>query len=254
MSNRMRTVWAEGKTAFGAWISSREPLMAEAAAAAGYDYVCLDMQHGLMSFDHVTHMLAIMSRMDTTSIVRVPWNEPGIIGRVLDAGAEGVIIPMVNSPAEALSAVNSCFYGPKGSRSMGPTGLSARTPGGSYFSGANADVICIPMIETKTAVEQLDEILSVPGIDAVYVGPADLSITYGLPPATDQSNAEWRAALARIVERSGAYGVVPGVHADPNLAAARVASGFKMITMGFDVSTAIAAMRNDISQMRTQHP
>ncbi len=162
MSNRMRSVWADGKTAFGAWISSREPMLAEAAAQAGYDYVCLDMQHGLISFDHVTTMLGIMARMDTTSIVRVPWNEPGIIGRVLDAGAEGVIIPMVNSPEEARSAVNSCFYGPKGTRSMGPTGLSARSAGGSYFSMANSDVICIPMIETKTAVEQLDEFLRFP--------------------------------------------------------------------------------------------
>ena len=139
-----------------------------------------------------------------TPLVRVPWNEPGIIGKTLDAGARGVIIPMVNSVAEAEQAVRACRYAPAGARSYGP--LRANYYAGSdYFEHANDDVLCIVMIETKEAVARVDEILSVPGIDAVYVGPADLSVTLGLPPAPDQVAASLqRRARARRRVVSGA--------------------------------------------------
>ena len=250
MTDQMRETWTAGKTAMGAWLSTREPLLAEVAALAGYDYVCVDMQHGLNSYEHVVTMLYAMARTPTTPVVRVPWNEPGIIGRVLDAGAYGVIIPMVNTASDARSAVSSCFYGPKGTRSMGPAGVSARVSREAYFDTANNKVLCIPMIETKQAVENLDEILAVPGIDAVYVGPADLSITYGLAPRVDQADEEWNAALDRIVERCKAHGVVPGMHADSTLAPKRAATGFRMITVGFDLTNAMNGLRNDIKKAR----
>jgi 4-hydroxy-2-oxoheptanedioate aldolase len=244
----MQEKWATGGVALGAWISTREPLLAEAAAVAGYDYVCIDMQHGLQSYEHVVTMLYAMARTDTTPIVRVPWNEPGIIGRVLDAGAYGVIVPMVNTADDARAAVSSCFYGPKGTRSMGPAGVSARSGREGYFSTANDKVLCIPMIETKQAVENLDEILAVPGIDALYVGPADLSITYGLAPKADQEDPQWRAALESVVNGCNTHGVVPGVHADPVLASARATTGFRMITVGFDLSPAMVALRSDLKK------
>ncbi len=245
MSDQMRDVWNRGAAALGAWLSTREPLLAEAAALSDYDYVCVDLQHGLQSFDDAVTMLYAMARTPPTPVVRVPWNEPGIIGRVLDVGAYGVIIPMVNTAADAELAVKSCFYGPKGSRSMGPAGVSARTGREGYFSTANDKVLCIPMIETKQAVENLDEILAVPGIDAIYVGPADLSITYGLAPRNDQTDTSWNAALERIVDRCAAHGIIPGIHADPAIAAKRAAAGFRMITVGFDLSPAMTALRND---------
>ena len=133
---------------------------------------------------------------------------------------------------------------------MGPAGVSARTGREGYFTTANDRVLCIPMIETKQAVENLDEILAVPGIDAVYVGPADLSITYGLAPGTDQDDAAWVGALARIVERCEAHGVVPGIHADATLAPKRAAAGFRMITVGFDLSNAMAGLRGDLKKAR----
>lgn len=250
MSNRMREVWANGGTALGAWLFLREPLVAEAAALIGYDYVCIDMQHGLQSFEDAVSMLTAMARTETTPIVRVPWNEPGIIGRVLDAGAEGVIIPMVNTAEEARSAVRACFYGPKGARSMGPVGVSARAGRDGYFANANNTVLCIPMIETKEAVDNLEEILAVPGIDAVYVGPADLSITYGLSPMSDQTDPVWNAALDRVVEQCRASGVVPGVHADPTLASKRASSGFTMITVGFDLANVTSGIRADLKKAR----
>ncbi len=246
----MREVWASGGTALGAWLFLREPLIAEAAALAGYDYVCIDMQHGLQSYEHAVTMLYAMARTETTPIVRVPWNEPGIIGRVLDAGAQGVVIPMVNTAQDAEAAVRACFYAPKGARSMGPVGVSARAGREGYFGSANDQMLCIPMIETKQAVENLDEILAVPGIDAVYVGPADLSITYGLAPMSDQADEEWNNALARIVDRCHAHGIVPGVHADPNLAAKRATSGFRMITVGFDLTNVMNGIRVDLKKSR----
>lgn len=250
MSDRLRDVWASGETGVGAWLFLREPLVAEAAALAGYDYVCIDVQHGLQSYEHVVTMLYAMARTETTPLVRVPWNEPGIIGRVLDAGAGGVIIPMVNTAEDARAAVRACFYAPKGARSMGPVGVSARAGREGYFASANNSVLCIPMIETKEAVENLDEILAVPGIDAVYVGPADLSITYGLAPKPDQDDAEWNAALDKVVDRCNAHGVIPGVHADAQLAKKRAQSGFRMITAGFDLANVMNGIRADLKTAR----
>ena len=181
----LNTLWRDGNTTLGAWLSLRDPLLAEVAATSGYDYVCVDMQHGMSDLGHVVAMLHAMARTPTVPIVRVPWNEQGIIGRVLDAGALGVIIPMVNSVEEAERAVAACRYTPAGTRSFGPLGANVRY-GAGYAASANELVACIPMIETRQAVECLDDILSVPGIDAVYVGPADLSLTYGLPPGARQ--------------------------------------------------------------------
>jgi 4-hydroxy-2-oxoheptanedioate aldolase len=240
----LRSFWRGGGTAVGAWLSLREPLLAEVAGLAGYDYVCVDLQHGMSDLQPAIPMLHALARTPTVPIVRVPWNEPGIIGRALDMGALGVIIPMVNTPEEAARAVAACRYAPLGTRSFGPLVAAARY-GPEYFASANEDIACIPMIETRQAIESLDDILSVPGIDAVYVGPADLSVTYGLLPAPDQHDEAFHAALADVVAACGRHGVVPGVHANSALAPARHQAGFRMISVGFDAVSAMLALRND---------
>ncbi len=252
MSTHLQNVWNAGKVAVGAWITGREPILAEVAATAGYDYVCIDMQHGLVSHEHTINMMASMARTQATPLVRVAWNNPTEIGKALDAGAMGVIIPMVNTAADARAAVDSCFYFPKGSRSMGPAGLVARVNREEYFSSANDTILCIPMIETREAVDNLDEILAVPGINAVYVGPADLSITYGLEPKQDQIDEAWNGGLKKVASSCLARGVVPGVHASVDLAAKRKDGGYRMITVGFDLSSAIAALRSDHTTTRAQ--
>jgi 4-hydroxy-2-oxoheptanedioate aldolase len=243
-------LWRDGRTTIGAWLSLRDPYLAEVAATAGYDYVCVDMQHGLSDFHDVTTLLHAMARTPTVPIVRVPWNEQGIIGRVLDAGALGVIIPMVNSPEEAQRAVNSCRYAPIGARSFGPLGASARY-GADYATTANETVACIPMIETRQAVEAIDEILSVPGIDAIYVGPADLSLTYGLPPAVDNPGDVFDGALATIVDGCKRHGVVPGIHANAALVAKRQETGFRMVTVATDAAAAAQGLRKDAGASRS---
>src|SRR3954447_682900 len=185
--DNLRARLATNDPLLGGWISMRDPLAAEVAFRAGYDYVCIDSQHGLHSYDMIASHLHAGSGGNAFPLVRVPWNEQGFIGRMLDLGAMGVIVPMVNSAAEARAAVNACRYAPLGARSFGPAGAGTRF-GGEYYSKANDTVACIPMVETVQAVEAVDEIVSVPGVDAVYVGPADLSITMGLPPGMDQDN------------------------------------------------------------------
>lgn len=242
--------WRNGATTLGAWLYLREPLLAEAAGQTGYDYVCIDMQHGLASYADAAAMLQGLGRSTAAPLVRVPWNEPGIIGRVLDAGALGVIIPMVNSAEEAARAVAACRYAPAGARSFGPLTAMIRH-GFRYPEIANEQVACIPMIETLEAVERIDEILAVPGIDAVYVGPSDLSMTMGLPPLADHDDARFRQALATIVDACARHGIVAGVHASPALAKARAKQGFRMITVGYDQAPVMAALRADLASSRS---
>ncbi|MEX0750636.1 MAG: aldolase/citrate lyase family protein, partial [Dehalococcoidia bacterium] len=182
--NACKVKWRNGQPAYGAWLMIPSSISAEAVAHQGYDYVCIDMQHGFIDYQVAVTMLQAISLGESTPFVRVPWNDFSMINRVLDAGAMGVIIPMVNSVEEARAAVAACRYFPDGGRSYGPSRANWYA-GADYFDHANEEVACVPMIETAQAVERLDDILAVAGIDAVYVGPSDLSVTYGQPPRPD---------------------------------------------------------------------
>lgn len=207
--------------------------MAESIAAVDFDYNCLDTQHGGLGYERSLDLLNVIDRGVGTPTVRVPWNEPGIIGKSLDAGANAVIVPMVNTVEQAQAAVSSAYYNPKGSRSWGPARASMRQAG--YSAGnANEANLLIPMIETTEAMSNLDEILAVDGVDAIYVGPADLSITLGLPPGNNDDEAAFTEALEFIVDRCNNAGVVAGIHANPSLAHLRAEQGFRMITVATD--------------------
>lgn len=245
MKNRLKEKWRAGEPTYGVWLAIPSPLVAEASAHAGFDYVCIDMQHGVADYQVAVAMLAAMRGSESTPIVRVPWLEPGIIGRMLDAGALGVVIPMVNSRAEAQAAVAACRYAPAGARSFGPIRAGIAF-GADYYSWANDEIACIPMIETRQAVEAVDDILSVPGIDAAYVGPADLSITYGLPPGVDNPGTVFDEAIETIVGSCNRHGVTPGIHSVSSLAAKRVGNGFRMITVSSDLQATTTGMRNDV--------
>jgi 4-hydroxy-2-oxoheptanedioate aldolase len=250
MANALKSLWRQGGTAHGAWLSIPSSVSAEVVARAGFDYVCVDMQHGLVDYSDAVALLQAINLGASSPVVRVPWNEPGIIGKVLDAGAMSVIVPMVNSPAEARAAVAACRYAPQGARSFGPL-RAFMQEGGSYYASANAEVACIPMIETKQAVENIDAILDVPGIDAVYVGPADLSITLGLPPGNNDDRPEFSAALTRIVAACTSRGIVPGIHASAALAARRREMGFRMVTVSADQQALGDGVRADLKLARS---
>lgn len=247
--NRLKAKWRAGEPTFGVWLSIPDSVVAEAVAQAGFDYCCVDMQHGLADYSTAVSMLQAISTTDCTPIVRVPWNEPGIIGRMLDAGAMGVVIPMVNSVDEARAATQACRYHPAGFRSFGPLRATIYA-GADYFDGANEQVACIPMIETRRAVDDLDAILDVPGIDAVYVGPADLAVTYGVAPGVDNPDPDYQKALAKVVSTCRGRGIVPGIHCTGQLAATRAVQGFQMITASADFGAVTSGVRRDLAQAR----
>lgn len=250
--NRLKRLWQQRLPALGGWLTIPSSFSAEIFAHAGFDWVNIDMQHGLIDYSDAVPMLQAISTTDTVPLVRVPWNEPGIIMKALDAGAYGVIIPMINSRAQAEAAVSACRYAPRGVRSYGPS----RAPlyaGRDYFTHADQEVCCIVMLETKEAVKNADEILAVPGIDAAYIGPADLSVSLGLPPASDHEDPVFAGAVQRVLDACRRHGVVPGAHAG-NVATAhkRLNQGFLMVEMCDDAGTLARTAAADLHGLRAE--
>lgn len=204
----LREVLTGSKPAIGGWCVIPGSFTAEIMARAGFDWVCIDAQHGLIGYQEMLGMLQAVAVAGMPSIVRVPWNDPAWIMKALDAGAAGVIVPMVNSPAEAAAAVGSCRYPPEGYRSWGPTRASI---GVTDYSPelANRSVICAVMVETLPALERLGEILSVPGVDAVFIGPSDFALSMGFSPRSDEPEHRRRLEAVPAVCRD--HGVVAGI-------------------------------------------
>lgn len=244
----LRTRWQQGATTFGAWLSIPDPVVAEIAGGAEVDYVCIDTQHGAIEYSGAVSMIQGIELGGGIPIARVPWNEPGIIGKMLDAGCHGVIVPMVNDRSQAEAVVRACRYAPEGSRSWGPTVTQLRHT--DNRSWAASTVAVIPMIETVEALRNLDDIVATPGLDAVYVGPADLSISLGLDPGNNDGVEVFDEALAAIVAACRRHGVVPGIHASGTLAARRHEQGFRMITIASDVLAIRSGVQLEIERAR----
>ena len=244
----LREMWQAGESTMGAWLTIPSTVSAETVGRSSFDYVCVDNQHGVNDYQITVSMMQAILLGGGTPIVRVPWNEPGIIGKMLDAGAEGVIVPMVNSAAEAEAVVTACRYPPLGMRSFGPVLVMARVP--DHTNIANSRTAVIPMIETVQALDHIDEILAVPGIDAIYVGPADLSLSLGLPPGNNDGRPEFDDALAAIVAACRRHGVVPGMHATGPLAERRLEQGFRMLTVSGDLIGMRSYMAAELAQAR----
>jgi len=247
--NPLRQRWNAGEAALGAWLSIPDSFCAEVVARTEFDYVCVDCQHGQIGYSSLPSILQAINLGTATPTVRVPWNEPGIIGKSLDAGARAIIIPMVNTRTQAEAAVSACRYAPDGSRSYGPTRVS-RQEGADYHANANADTAVITMIETREALDNLDDILSVPGIDAIYVGPADLSISLGLPPGNNDGDPVFDEAYETILAACDRHDVVPGCHTLASLGARRLEQGWRMITVHNDVLGVARAAREDLAMAR----
>jgi len=249
--NRLRGLWRDDRPALGCWLTLPDPFAAEMLSRLGYDWLCIDMQHGLIDYQLALHMLQAISTSDAAPVVRVPWNDPAIIMKMLDAGAKGVIIPLIDTVADAEKAVAACRYPPLGRRSFGPT-RAILYGGANYIEEANADVCCIPMIETASAMENLDEILSVPGVDAVYIGPMDLSLAMGVPPKVDGDEPEYVAARRKIADACRRHGVIAGIHCRAQTAPARVADGFRFVLVTSDGSALARAAEEEISAVRAK--
>lgn len=244
----LRERWAAGDETLGFWLSIPSLVSAEITARQPVDYVCIDTQHGVIDYLTSVSMIQAIELGGGTPIVRVPWNEPGIIGKTLDAGAHAVIVPMVNTPAQAAAAVSSARYVPNGSRSWGPVMASMRHPDNRAWADETTAVI--PMIETIEAISNLDEILSVPGVDAIYVGPADLSLSLGLQPSGNADETVLDEALATIVAACGRHGVTPGIHSSGSLTQRRREQGFRMITVASDALAMRAGYASELAATR----
>ncbi len=234
--NAVKQKWREGKVTIGGWLSIPSSYSAEIMAHQGFDWLCVDTQHGMIDYGSAAPMLQAISTTDTVPLVRVPWNEPSVIMKYLDAGAYGIIVPMINNGTEAAQAVAACRYPPHGIRSFGPNRVTYYA-GRGYADEANDQVACIVMIETAEALENLDDILAVPGVDAAYIGPQDLSYAIGVPPRMDNDDPKHVATVARIREACERHGVVPGIHTGGGAFASRCAEqGFKMIMLTSDAA------------------
>jgi 4-hydroxy-2-oxoheptanedioate aldolase len=198
----------------------------------------------------MVRMLQAISTTPTVPIVRVPWLEPGIVMKTLDAGAYGVICPMVNTREDAQKLVAWTNYAPRGTRSFGP--VRALLYGGAdYPAAANDTIVRFAMIETAQALDNLDAILSVEGLDAIYIGPSDLSLALGCRPVFDDVDPPVAQAIAHILERAKAHGVQAGVHnGRPDVARARVAMGFRFVTVGSDARLLAAGSQQILAAMR----
>jgi len=245
----LKTRWAAGETTLGAWCMMSGAMSAEALGKAGFDWVLIDMQHGCMDYETALSMIRAVDLSAAVPIVRVPWKDPGIIGRVLDAGALGVVIPMIQSAADARRAVDACLYPPAGSRSFGPVRVGLRD-GPGYFATANARVAVIPMIETAQALEEVEEIARTPGVDALFVGPFDLSIALGLPPGDNDGEPVFDAAIARITAAARAAGVATAVLSNAKVAPLRLTQGFQMVSVVTDINALTMAARADLDTVR----
>jgi 4-hydroxy-2-oxoheptanedioate aldolase len=231
--NRLRKV-VSTRTAFGAWCTLPDASVTEQLALSDPDYVCIDCQHGLIDYSDMVPMLQAMARTNVTSVVRVVGHDRATIGKTLDAGAEAVIVPMVNDVAQAKAVAAACRYAPTGVRSYGPV-RAAAVVGSPDPAALDAHVLCLVMIETERGVSNADEICATPGVDGVYIGPADLAISLGERPG-GLVPGRHTEAVEHILDRCRAHGIIPGIHAYDGATANRYAAmGFRMVTVGVDM-------------------
>lgn len=246
--NPLRRIWAEDGVARGAWCVSPDALVAQTLASTGVDFVCLDLQHGAMDYPDAVPMLAAVAGQGVVPMVRLPVNEPWVIGRVLDAGALGVIVPLVDTAEQAAAAVAACRYPPAGRRSFGP--VRAASVIGSTDPRDLEQVVVAVMVETREGLDNVDAIAATPGLDAIYVGPADLSIALGLAPAFEHEAAAHREALVAVREACARHGIVAGVHCSGGeMAARRRDQGFAMMSLVTDVDLVRAGTMAELELM-----
>jgi len=248
--NTSLAAWRDDQQTIGCWLSLGNAYSAEAMAKMGFDWVCVDLQHGLLDYQDLTYMLPAISNSDATPLVRVPWNEPYEIMKALDAGAYGVIVPMINSREEAEQAVAACRYPPDGNRSFGPI-RAALYGGRGYASQANEHIACIAMIETQDGIANLEEIVSTPGLDGVYIGPSDLALALGLPPTGDNDIPEHAETVKTILDACKAHGVAAGIHTSSLEYTQRyLTAGFNFITLGTDSGFMMRAAGQELAAAR----
>jgi 4-hydroxy-2-oxoheptanedioate aldolase len=248
--NALREKWAAGEATLGLWSSIPSPFMVELLARSGADYVCVDLQHGLADFTDLASLLQAITTGGATPIVRVAANEPWQIGKALDQGALGVIVPLVESADEAARVVASCRYPPDGFRSFGPS-RAASVIGSLEPAKLGGEVVCLVMVETKRGLENVEAIAQIPGLDGIYIGPSDLAVSLGLSPRQREQAPEHRQAVETIRDASTSNGIVAGIHcAGAETACNYVNEGFRCVTVTTDVQLLGRSAAREVEQAR----
>jgi 4-hydroxy-2-oxoheptanedioate aldolase len=236
------------------WCGIPNSISAETLARQGFDSVTVDLQHGLVDYQAAVTMLQAISQTDATPLARVPWLEPGIIMKMLDAGAYGIICPMVNTVEDAKMFVAACSYAPDGMRSFGPT-RALMYAGADYATHANATILKLAMIETTQALDNMEEIMAVPGLSGVYVGPSDLSLSMGYTPKLDQEEPAVVEKITAILDCAKRHKVFAGIHClEASYARRMLDQGFNLTTIGSDNRLMAAAAQAALAEVRNMAP
>ena len=250
MKTRLKDCLKDGRGAINGWLSVPNTFTAEIFAMQDFDSITIDLQHGLVDYQTALTMLQAMSASDATPVVRPPWLEPGIIMKLLDAGALGIICPMVNNRADAEALVGACNYVPDGYRSSGPT-RAGMIYGADYHNQSNKTIVTLAMIETEEALANVAEIAATPGLTGLYIGPSDLSISLGHKPGLDRAEPEMLEAIDKILAAAKAAGIKAGIHCLENSYAKNMlAKGFDLVTLANDVRLLSSAINAAVSDMR----
>ena len=249
--NKLKEIFKQGGSAINGWLQIPNSFTAELMANQNWDSLTLDMQHGVIDYSHAISMLQAISTTDVVPLARVNWNEPGQIMKILDAGAYGIICPMVSNRKEAENFVQACMYPPKGYRSYGPIrGLVYGGP--DYADEANNEILKFAMIETKESLDNLDEIMQTPGLDGIYIGPADLSLAIGEKPSFDKPEGDpVFEVIMKILEHAKKNKVIAGIqNAQPEYAHKMIKKGFQLVTIGTDQRFMVAAAKAALGTIR----
>ncbi len=241
--------WEEGATAYGGWLTTDSESTLELFGRTGYDYVGIDTQHTVLNDSQAAVLIRRCANADFAVVVRVAANQPALIGRVLDAGADGIIVPMVSTVAEAQAAVLACRYPPEGVRSFGPMRSDLRMD----LTELQDRVSCFVMIETAEGLANVNEICAVPGLAGVYIGPADLSIGLGMNPLLGFTSDQLRDAFEAIAAACDKYSLIMGAHSMSGANAAKWAEwGAKFVSIGADSVLLAMAAAQELSVARGQ--
>ncbi len=249
--NKAKEIIKNGKAVINGWLQIPSTVSAETMAQQGWDSLTIDMQHGLVDYTNAMPMMQVISATEVVPLARVNWNEPGQIMKILDAGCYGIICPMVSNRKEAERFVQACKYPPDGYRSFGPMrGLIYGGP--DYGDRANDEILKMAMIETKEALENLDEIMSVPGLDGIYIGPADLSLAIGEKPGFDKGeDTKAYSEILRILEHAKKNNIFAGIHnGSTDYAKKMIEKGFQFVTVGADSRFISAGAKNTVENLK----
>jgi 2-keto-3-deoxy-L-rhamnonate aldolase RhmA len=248
--NKLRKALLVNELSLGAWVQIGNPSIGEIFAKAGFDWVCVDLEHGGIDLETMTNIFRAIDKYDCVPVARLPCNDPIWIHRVLDAGAGGLIIPMVNNAEEAKRGVSEAKYPPLGTRGFGYSRANSHgVDFDEYITGANEDIAVIAQIEHKDAIENIDAILAVDGVDGVFIGPYDLSGSMGIPGEFD--TPEMMAAMEKYLAACASAGKCAGTHiVRPNEKdiAEVVADGYKLIALGVDTVFLYEMSRKSITE------